>query len=43
MNINIKGVKRRLYADFFRPSKEADYERIIKIAKDKTSFAKAEK
>ena len=32
--MNIKGIKRRLYADFFRPSKEDDYERIIKTAKD---------
>lgn len=33
--MNIKGVKRRLYADFFRPSKEEEYERIIKTAKEK--------
>lgn len=28
-------IKKRLYADFFRPSKEDDYEMIIKTAKDK--------
>lgn len=28
-------IKERLYADFFRPSKEDDYEMIIKTAKDK--------
>lgn len=28
-------IKQRLYANFFRPSKEKDYERIIKTAKDK--------
>lgn len=28
-------IKQRIYADFFRPSKEADYERIIKTAKEK--------
>ncbi len=32
--MNLKSVKRRLYADFFRPSKEADYEKILKTAKD---------
>lgn len=33
--MNLKSVKRRLYADFFRPSKEADYEKIIKTAKER--------
>ena len=28
-------IKQRLYANFFRPSKGADYERIIKTAKEK--------
>lgn len=27
-------IKKRLYNDFFRPSKEDDYERILKTAKD---------
>ena len=33
--MNLKSIKRRLYADFFRPSKEVEYERIIKTAKEK--------
>ena len=33
--MNLRSVKQRLYADFFRPSKEADYEKILKIAKDR--------
>jgi hypothetical protein len=33
--MNLRGIKRRLYADFIRPSKEADYERILKTAKEK--------
>ena len=27
-------IKRRLYNDFFRPSKEGEYERILKAARD---------
>lgn len=33
--MNLKSVKRRLYADFFHPSKETDYEKIIKTAKER--------
>lgn len=33
--MNLKSVKRRLYADFFRPSKEDDYEKILKTAKER--------
>lgn len=27
-------IKRRLYNDFFRPSKEGEYERILKMARN---------
>ena len=33
--MNLRVIKRRLYADFFQPSKEDDYERILKTAKEK--------
>ena len=33
--MNWRSFERRLYADFFRPSKEAEYEMILKVAKDK--------